>query len=129
MKPTADAEPDIPNVRFDESIGIDDSASGPNGPPGRYWELEDDLKYLQYDLPTHVDYEITISPCQSRKENNRQQCPTCSAKQFGNRESRCSRCPKQLECSAPRLADSLTSRKACGSTAPTSWLLISDWSS
>lgn len=34
MKPTADAGTDISNVRFDESIGIDDSASGPNGPPG-----------------------------------------------------------------------------------------------
>ena len=40
MKPTADAEPDISNVRFDESIGIDDSASGQNGPPVRYRELE-----------------------------------------------------------------------------------------
>lgn len=34
MKPTADAEPDISSVRFDESIGIDDRACGPNGPLG-----------------------------------------------------------------------------------------------
>ena len=49
MKPIADAEPDISNVRFDESIGIDDSTSGANGPPGRYLELEDHLKYLRND--------------------------------------------------------------------------------
>ena len=49
MKPIADAEPDISNVCFDESIGIDDSTSGANGPPGRYRELEDHRKYLQDD--------------------------------------------------------------------------------